>query len=69
MLTEEQTIKLFNEYLRAKQTLSMVNLNVDNAIINYLKSEVRSMLFNAGYTIEECAMSYDIAKDLYERWK
>ena len=69
MLTEEQTIKLFHEYLRAKQTLSGLNLKVDNAIINYLKGEVRSILFKDGYTVEECEQSYQIAKDLYERWK
>ena len=69
MLTEQQVIFLFNEFLRAKQTLSGFCLNVDNAIINYLRSEVRSMLFASGYTVEECEQSYQIAKDYYERWK
>ena len=69
MLTEQQTIMLFNEFLRAKQTLSMVKLNSDNAIVNYLNQEVRSMLFTSGYTFEECKQSYEIAKDYYERWK
>jgi len=69
MLTEEQTRKLFHEYLRAKQTLECYPVKSDNAIVNYLQSEIRSLLFQDGNTVEECEQSKEIAKELYKRWK
>ena len=69
MLTHEQERKLFLEFLRAKQTLSHYPVHYDNAIVNYLQGEVRSMLFTNGYTVEECEQSKDIANELYKRWK
>ena len=71
MITHEEELEIFKEYMWVKKTLSIYTLkSKEKYITDHIARVIHKILYRKGYTLNQCKLySKMYASQYYEKWK